>query len=106
MAEFFVASDIAGGTLTDGHRWSVREKGRRVAAPAFGSASRTVGKVEFSCEQCVRDASDSRNGFATRVQDVEPTLAERDYELGLTTKGIANIQSLIDTLQLMADEKS
>lgn len=101
---FFGSSDVYSLTLRDGHKYTFAAKSRRIAAPAYGDNARTIPFLDVDCLSCVADLQEPRHGWSTKQSDVPKTLGELDYELGLSTKSKATMNSLLEQLQALAGQ--
>ncbi len=102
--KFYAPSDTSSCSMRDGHSYSFTKPANRIKAPAFGNQSRTVGQsVDVTCQSCIEDFQNPRHGFASRLEDVEPIMAEQDWLIGRAQKSKTTIDELraaLDALEL------
>ena len=99
MPRFLAPSDTVSCTMRDSHKYDFKS---RVKAPAYGNANRTVGQsVDITCQSCIADFQEPRHGFASRLEDVEPTMAEQDWLTGRAQKTRTTIEALRQQLDAL-----
>ena len=102
--KFLAPSSTTSCSMRDGHKYDFTKN--RIKAPAYGNANRTVGQsVDVTCQSCIEDFQEPRHGFASRVEDVEPTISEQDWLTGRAQKQRTTIQALQEQLAALADEQ-